>query len=249
MATNGMLGTTVDVTAAVGGFADAYDDPRIAIDPSGAAMIAWHRTQVSAGGEQDEIQARRLTPSGTLGAILDLSAAGGTTGHPEVAVASDGVATVAWSQTQDSSEGFDTTIKSRRISPSGALAGAIQDLSAPIFHEFSGQAPPPALAVAPEGVATVAWAGLAPPPPILNEPRLKVKSNKRKAKMFFDAQGELKPLTFQCKLDEEPLVECSSPKVYRRLKVGKHSASVFVRDSGGNSGEFGYRFDFRIRRR
>ena len=41
--------------------------------------------------------------------------------------------------------------------------------------------------------------------------------------------------TFECKMDNGPLKACTSPKVYRNLKLGKHTFKVRATDAAGNT--------------
>jgi Bacterial Ig domain len=41
--------------------------------------------------------------------------------------------------------------------------------------------------------------------------------------------------TFECKMDDGPWQRCSSPKVYRNLKLGKHTFKVRATDPDGNT--------------
>jgi hypothetical protein len=79
----------------------------------------------------------------------DLSGAAEMAAGPDVAVAEDGIATVVWS----SRSGPEFRVFARRIGFDGARSAAVQ-LSAP-----GGDALAPQVALAPDGTATVAWAG------------------------------------------------------------------------------------------
>ncbi|MEA2389296.1 MAG: hypothetical protein QOG41_2069, partial [Thermoleophilaceae bacterium] len=39
---------------------------------------------------------------------------------------------------------------------------------------------------------------------------------------------------FKCKIDKKPFKDCSSPKTYKHLKVGKHKIRVKARDAAGH---------------
>jgi hypothetical protein len=74
----------------------------------------------------------------------------------------------------------------------------------------------------------------------------KVKVNGRTAKVKFrsDEPGS----TFTCKLDRGTAKRCSSPKVYRHLKPGKHRVRVDATDQAGNRDRTAATAKFKIRR-
>ena len=72
------------------------------------------------------MQSRRRAADGTLGAVQDLSAAGGDAGAPEVAVDAGGNAHFVWHRFN----GTAHVVQARRRAAGGTL-GAVQDLSAP----------------------------------------------------------------------------------------------------------------------
>ncbi len=79
---------------------------------------------------------------------LDFAAAGEMASGPRLAVAPDGTATVVWSARQ----GSTFTVYQRRIGPDGVPQSGVTALSAPGQDALA-----PAVAVAPDGTATVAW--------------------------------------------------------------------------------------------
>lgn len=58
------------------------------------------------------------------------------------------------------------------------------------------------------------------------------KTHKKKVKFKFTSTEA--GSTFQCKLDRKPFKTCSSPKVYKKLKPGKHVFKVRAIDKAGN---------------
>jgi len=51
---------------------------------------------------------------------------------------------------------------------------------------------------------------------------------------------------FRCKLDRGPFVACASPKVYRRLKPGRHTFAVFVVDDQGRAASRRATFSWKV---
>jgi hypothetical protein len=140
--------------AANAGWSDPFDvsspgsirrEARVAVAPSGAAVVAW----LARDGATAVLQARRIEPDGTRGPILDLSAAGRIPATPDVAIDADGHATVVWSDRADS--GVEEIVRARRITAAGALEPAI-DLTGPGLTSKL-----PNVEVAPSGAATVIW--------------------------------------------------------------------------------------------
>jgi hypothetical protein len=70
---------------------------------------------------------------------------------------------------------------------------------------------------------------------IVNAPKKKVRSAKRKRKVRFAFTADEAGATFRCRIDKRPFASCGSPK---RFKVGrgKHRFVVKATDSLGNTG-------------
>jgi hypothetical protein len=93
----------------------------------------------------------------------------------------------------------------------------------------------------------------APPPdtvrPTTRILSVTVNSRRRRARIrFTGADNRAGPITFQCKIDGRLYSGCQSPKVYRRLSVGRHVFRVRARDAAGNIDTTAVRRVFRIRR-
>ena len=120
-------------------------DPQVAVAPDGRATVTWYRSD----GSNSRVQARRIAADGTtLGAVVNLSPAGQDALDPQVAVAADGSATVAWRRY----DGSAYRVQARRIAADGTTLGDVVDLSAAGQPAFA-----PQLAVAADGSATVTW--------------------------------------------------------------------------------------------
>ena len=117
--------------------------PQVAAAADGSAMVTWYRND----GSNRRVQARRIAADGTLGSVLDLSAAGRDAVSPQVAIAADGSATFTWVR----SDGSNFRVQSRRIAADGTL-GSVLDLSAAGQNAESSQ-----VAVAADGTATISW--------------------------------------------------------------------------------------------
>jgi hypothetical protein len=118
--------------------------PEVAIGPDGKVVFAWVREQI--------VQGRVRTvagPSGTLGAVFDVSSttAGHSAGAPQLAVGGDGAATFMFSAAQ----GGATRFRARRRSAANVL-GAIFDVSADTSFPDSND-----VAAAPDGKTTFVW--------------------------------------------------------------------------------------------
>jgi hypothetical protein len=145
--------------------------PQIAVAPDGTATTAW----VINTDSGQSVQARRISPDGTLGPILDLSQAvrggcdpstvGQSSSAPRVAVGDDGTAVVVWQraditfvQTDPSDPstcqpaGSTNHATMRRIAPDGTLSPAPVDLSADGGNAFN-----PDVAISANGSAVATW--------------------------------------------------------------------------------------------
>ncbi len=114
------------------------------VGADGTSTVVWS----SRGSGEWNVFARQVAADGTRGLARRLSAAGGDALAPQVAVAPDGTAIVAWTRW----DGSNFRVQERRIAPSGVPEEATRTLSG------SGQdAAAPRLDVAPDGQATVVW--------------------------------------------------------------------------------------------
>jgi hypothetical protein len=114
--------------------------PAIATAPDGSATVAW---TAEAPGFRSFVQARRVTPDGSLGPILGLSEPGAEA-PVDVGVDAAGTGTVVWSQ-----EGIELA----RISPAGVAAPSVQIAADPTDEARIR----PKVGVAGNGTATVIW--------------------------------------------------------------------------------------------
>src|SRR5207247_6873648 len=71
----------------------------------------------------------------------------------------------------------------------------------------------------------------APESKLLKHPPKKTTSRRATFKFKSSEPGS----TFRCKLDRKPFKRCTSPKRYKRLKLGKHVFKVSVTDAAGNA--------------
>jgi Glycosyl hydrolase family 26 len=119
--------------------------PQFAIGPGGVLTVVWSRFN----GSNWIIQERRLAAAGAaIGGINNLSATGRNAAEPQVAVGSDGRATVVW----DRFDGSSFVVQGRRIDSAGAPSTVIVDFSA-----GGRDAADPQVAISPGGVAIVLW--------------------------------------------------------------------------------------------
>lgn len=124
---------------------EVVDGSDVAVAPDGTATVVWSARQ---GGGDFQVFARRIAPDGIRGPVQQLSASGQDALAPQVAVAPDGTATVAWVR----SDGADFLAQARRIAPDGTPEESTKNLS------NTGQdAAEPQVAVAPDGTSTVVW--------------------------------------------------------------------------------------------
>ncbi len=124
---------------------EAVGGSDVAVAPDGTATVVWSARE---GGGEFKVFARRIDPHGTREAIQQLSASGQDALNPQVAVAPDGTATVAWTR----SDGSDFLVQARRIFADGTPEVSTKNLSTTGQNSFE-----PQLAVAPDGTATVVW--------------------------------------------------------------------------------------------
>jgi hypothetical protein len=118
---------------------------QVATGPGGGSVVVWERYN----SPRTQVQSRAISPSGVPSAgPADLSDGTQNAVEPRVAVGPDGSAIVVWTRY----DGTDQIVQERRLAPSGSPDPSTDDLSA------AGEgAIEPALAIGPEGTATVIW--------------------------------------------------------------------------------------------
>ncbi|HET7508731.1 MAG TPA: glycosyl hydrolase [Solirubrobacterales bacterium] len=120
-------------------------EPQVAAAADGTATVVWSRYD----GSDSIVQARRIEADGEPAeATRNLSANGESAIEPELTMAGDDTATVAW----DRFDGSNWIVQAQRLDPNGAPEGAPVNLSA-----GGHDAAEPQLALAEDGSATVVW--------------------------------------------------------------------------------------------
>ena len=74
-------------------------------------------------------------------------------------------------------------------------------------------------------------------PPSIKRVKLKLKAEKRKAKLSFTATDDVtskKEISFSCKVDRRKAKPCTSPLKLKRLKPGRHKVKLVAIDAAGN---------------
>jgi hypothetical protein len=138
----GSFGAPVDLSAPG---QNAFGNPQVAVDPSGAVTVVWSRSN----GSDEIVQASTRPPGGSFGAPVNLSATGQDNDRPQVATGPEGTATVVWRR----SDGTNTIIQAATRPPGGVFG-------APITISTIGQdAQAPQIATASDGTATAVWFG------------------------------------------------------------------------------------------
>lgn len=142
IAPDGSVGSSVYSVSASG---RNSSEPQVAIGPDGVATIVWTRFN----GTNFVVEARRLSPAGTLGnGSLTLSASGQNASEPQVAVGPSGTAVVAWTRF----DGANELVEARRIAPTGTPEPTTHVLS-----EAGQDAGQPQLSIGLGGATTVVW--------------------------------------------------------------------------------------------
>ena len=134
--------TPVDVSAA-GGTATS---PQIAFAPDGSATAVWARSN---GSNYIVQAATRAAGSASFDTPVDLSLVGQTAQNPQMALGSDGAATVVWSRRNG---GGTKIIQAATRAAGSATFGTPVDLSADGRNALY-----PQIAIAPDGAATAVW--------------------------------------------------------------------------------------------
>ncbi|MDX6634887.1 MAG: hypothetical protein QOF06_1090 [Solirubrobacterales bacterium] len=136
---------TLVATANLSAVGENAIEPQVELGPGGGATVVWTRFD----GSNWVIQGQRLSAAGVAeGAVFNLSASGRSAAEPQLAVDSDGVATVVW----DRFDGSNFVVQARRIDAGGALLAGPANLST-----AGRDAADPQVAAASEGGATVVW--------------------------------------------------------------------------------------------
>ncbi len=112
--------------------------PEVAADDSGDSAVVWQN-------DSSQVLGRRVTASGTLGALRTLSRPGMLSINPEVVIAPAGGALVVWMQENNGA----WTVAGRRFNKDGSL-GSVFTLG-PAVADFPG------IAIDRLGTAVVAW--------------------------------------------------------------------------------------------
>jgi len=123
------------------------DPPSVAVEPDGSFLTAW--VQSLPGPKSDaNIDARTVTPNGTLGPVLTLTKTHGDVRNPRIAIAPDGGATVLWNRNVAPQQ---IALEARRISADGTLGPVIT------VSEPNERALGTSLTTDSAGNTTVAW--------------------------------------------------------------------------------------------
>ena len=119
MTNHGVLGTIRNVSPA----SQISKDPAVATDACGDSVITWvHEDGLD--GDNDVVQARTMTRSGSLGAVTNLSEPAGRAFSPDVASDADGDTTFVWLRF----DGRRDRVQGRVMTAAGAL-GAVFNLT------------------------------------------------------------------------------------------------------------------------
>jgi hypothetical protein len=140
-------GAPEEATRNLSGAEQDASAPQVAVAPDGTATVVWKRFD----GFRYLVQARQVLADGTSpGPSQRLSEPKGDAVEPQVAVDSDGVATVVWSRFDGEAE--ESVVQTRRVEPDGLLAATTHSLSAAGENAIQ-----PQVGLGPDGAATVVW--------------------------------------------------------------------------------------------
>lgn len=137
---------TLHPTQTISAPGSAATDVQAAVDPAGNTYVTW--VELTAGGSNSIVKARRRAADGTLGPIQTLSAATGRARFPRVAVDAAGNAVYAWPRQTSSGA---VVVELRRRAAGGTLS-AVQALSA-----TTGISSEVDLGLDADGAAVVSW--------------------------------------------------------------------------------------------
>ncbi len=124
--------------------------PQVAVSGEGTATVTWNQYVPIPDSQfsQFVVQAARLSADGTVGGVSTLTGTAEASLTPDVAVDSDGVATIVWLA--------NSQVKARRFDASGPVGSETL-----LSSGFDAGAPQ--VAVGTDGAATVTWATSATP--------------------------------------------------------------------------------------
>jgi hypothetical protein len=141
----GVDGTPAEQTYDLSASGGSAIEPALDVGADGRARVAWTRFD----GSHWVVQSRELSSTGEpAGAAHDLADAARDAVQPQLAVRPDDTGMVVWKRF----DGDNWIVQLRRVGADAAPVGAAVDLSA-----SGADAAEPALALAPDGGATVAW--------------------------------------------------------------------------------------------
>jgi len=110
----GVLGPTVPLSGRGAHAAELA----VAMAADGDTVVAWDWNR----GSRRRVQARRLTLAGDTGRTIEVSAPGRRSILPQLAVAPDGAATIAWIDSPAGTDRALDRVQARTISPAGRVA-------------------------------------------------------------------------------------------------------------------------------
>jgi hypothetical protein len=116
MTRRGVLGPLRNVSP----FGEIGSHPQVATDDTGDSVITWV-LEDGVDGDNDIVQARTLTANGSLGPIMDLSAAGGRAFAPQVASDADGDTIFTWLRF----DGRRDLVQARPMTAAGVLQSTV----------------------------------------------------------------------------------------------------------------------------
>jgi trimeric autotransporter adhesin len=173
----------------------------------------------------------------------------GTSWYP---AGSDGAGNGPWIGTGLALALVDPQLFTGQLYAAGSFTSAGGDTQASFAASFalSQVIAYPTPTVRPDPTPTVTTTPTADPdttPPSTSLSGAKINQAKRKATFrFASSEGESR---FLCKLDKQRFTPCTSPKTYKKLKLGKHVFRVKARDGAGNLDATATLKRFKIRKR
>jgi hypothetical protein len=138
---------------------NADHPPQVGVDNSGNAVFVWRRFTGTSPECCAIIQTRARSAGGTLSSVQSLSSPGQNATAPQVAVAPNGNAIIAWSRFDGSGPGCCERIQIRTRSAAGTL-GPVETISRAGHHGDD-----PEVAVDPAGNAVFVWERFVPTSP------------------------------------------------------------------------------------
>ena len=150
----GRFGRPATVAAGRRGTSLGPSAPVVAHGPDGELLVAYSTARIVGDGQVGSVAVRTRSPRGTLGRPTTLGPAGVGGGLPSLAVGASGRAVVAWSSGGSLIDHVDIRAAVRRARHRSFLPAQVLDLDSD--RALSGHV---AIAIAPEGTATLAWGG------------------------------------------------------------------------------------------